>query len=148
MCHAWTHFGGLVAQLNHFALLLSIASTESAGYEMRYRETLVTTLADYARARFPINYHQSLSELHEDTRKAMTREGTAVSGRFTNASSNSKNSQRFPKGKSRSKGKGKGKGSAQKGKKGARRSGANAVALGNGANNSAQPPPSTPGTSQ
>ena len=109
MLHAWASFGGLVDQLNHFALLLSLASLESAGYAMRYHATLATTLADYARARYPIDYHIALSEIHEDTREAMTRGSTAVAVRFTNASANSENSQRFHQGKSRPKGKGKGK---------------------------------------
>ena len=138
MRRAWAGFGGLVAQLNHLALLLSIASLETAGYAMRYHEMLVTTLADFARARYPIDFHLALSEIHDDTRKALLMENTAVNGRFPNASSISENTQRFPKGKSRSKGKAKGKGTAQKGKKGPKRCGANAVALGKGANYTAR----------
>ena len=79
MCHAWTPFGGIAAQLNHIAVLLSLATLESAGYAIRYHDLLVSTLADYARARFAFDYHTALSEVHEDTRRMVTREGPNAS---------------------------------------------------------------------
>ena len=126
MCNAWTQFGGLAAHLSHFAVILSRASLESAGYATRYRELRATTLADYARARFPIDYHTALSEVHEDTRGALAWEIASVAVRFTPAGASNEHYQRFPNGKSRSKGEG--KGTAQKGRKGCKRSGATAIA--------------------
>ena len=41
---AWTPFGGLAAQLNHVAVLLSLASLENAGHAIRYHELLVKRL--------------------------------------------------------------------------------------------------------
>ena len=106
MANAWASFGGIVSQLNHIAVLLSLASLESAGYAIRYRDLLATTLADCARARFPMDYHTALSEVHDDTRRALLRENTTVAARFNPTSSTNEPYQRFPKGKSRSKGKG------------------------------------------
>ena len=135
MCNAWSPFGGLAAQLNHIAVLLSLASLESAGYAIKYHDLLVTTLADFARARFPCDFHSALSEVHEDTRRALARETATPQGR-PNAPAASNEGYRPPKGKGKAKGKGsKGKGKSQKGKKGGKRSGANAQALGKGATN-------------
>lgn len=151
MCNDWTPFGGLVAQLNSIAVILSLASLESAGYAMRYRELLVTTLKDFARARFPCDYQSALSEVHEDTRRAAVRGNQAVAARFTpNANSSVESFPRNQKGKSRPKGKRpKGKGNAPKGsgEKGGKRSGVNNLPIGKGAANAnAQPVnPSTPG---
>ena len=111
---------------------------------MRYRELLVTTLADFARARFPCDYHLALSEMREDTRKAVARDSQPSTGRFTpNANSSVRNFPRVQKGKSRSQGKkSKGKGTAPKGgEKGAKRSGVNSQPLGKGAANAIPPTP-------
>ena len=135
MDNAWTHFGGLAAQLNHISVLLSLASLETAGYAIRYHDSLVSTLAECARARFPIDYHNALSEVHDDTRRALARDNANFSIATRPTASSLEPFQRSVKGKSRSKGKGKAKGSTSKGKKGTKRSGANTTALGKGSNN-------------
>ena len=120
MCHAWTPFGGIAAQLNHIAVLLSLATLENAGFAIRYHDLLVSTLADFARARFTSDYHTALSEVHEDTRRAVTRENNAPKTAPTTATP----TQGKGKGQTRSKGsatKGKGKGT-KGGKKGGKRS--------------------------
>ena len=71
ICSLWTPFGGFAAQMNHIAVLLSLATLESAGFAIRYHELLIRTLADCARARFPFDYYTALSEVHEDTRRAI-----------------------------------------------------------------------------
>ena len=71
VCSLWTPFGGIAAQLNHITVLLSLATLESAGFAMKYHDLLVRTLADCARARFPFDYATALSEVHEDTRRAI-----------------------------------------------------------------------------
>ena len=146
MCNAWAPFGGLAAQLNHIAVLLSLASLETAGYAIKYHELLVTALADFARARYPCDYHSALSEVHEDTRRALAREPLTPQNRSNAANSSSfYELPRANKGKSRSKGsKSKGKGPSQrsrKGEKGSKRSGANAQALGKGRQQTAPVPP-------
>ena len=55
MANAWTPFGGLSAQFNHIAVLLSLASTESAAYAIKYHDSLVNSLAEYARGRYPFD---------------------------------------------------------------------------------------------
>ena len=67
----WTPFGGLAAQFNHIAVILTLAKLGSAGFAICYHELLVRTLADYARARFPFDYYTALSEIHEDTNRAI-----------------------------------------------------------------------------
>ena len=42
---------------------------------MRYRELLIRTLADCARARFPFGYFTALSDVREDTRRAINTDG-------------------------------------------------------------------------
>ena len=74
LCNAWAPFGGLAAQLNHIAVILSLATLENAAYAIRYHETLISALADYARARFPFDYHSALSEIHEETRRLLLRD--------------------------------------------------------------------------
>ena len=75
MCNDWaTLWGGLAAQLNHIAVFLSIDTTESAAYAISYHNPLASTLADYARARFPFDYHTALSDVHEDTRRSILRD--------------------------------------------------------------------------
>ena len=99
ICSLWTPFGGNSAQINHIAVLLTLATLESAGFAIKYHELLIRTLADCARARFPFDYHAALSEIHEDTRRAILNEharGIATPQRFGN--------QRFPKGNNRAKG--------------------------------------------
>ena len=76
MCSLWTPFGGLAAQFNHIAVLLTLATLESAGFAIRYHELLVRTLSDYARARFPFDYFTALSEIHEDTKRAINTDST------------------------------------------------------------------------
>ena len=140
MCDAWAPFGGLVAQLNHIDVLLSLASLENAGYAIKYREIIATTLSDFARARFPCDYHSALSEVHEDTRRALARGAAPAPGR-PNTASASNGPYRSQKGKGKSKGKGnKGQGKSQKGRKGAKRTSPNHQALGKGAPNA----PTTP----
>ena len=74
MRSAWTPFGGILSQLNHVAVLLSLATLENAGFAMKYNELLSTSLADSARDRFPCDYRIMLSEVHEETRRAVTRD--------------------------------------------------------------------------
>ena len=138
MANARAPFGFLADQLNRASVLPPLASLECAGYAIRYHDLLVSTPADYARARFPIDYHNALSEVQDDARRALSRDSATSSNtvRFT-AGTSQEPFQRFPKGKSRPSGKGKAKGNAQKGKKGSKRSGANAISIGKGANNTA-----------
>ena len=72
LCSLWAPFGGIAAQFNHIAVLLSLATLESAGFSLRYHELLIRTLADCARERFPFDYFTALSEIHEETRRAIT----------------------------------------------------------------------------
>lgn len=83
---------------------------------MRYHELLARTLAGCARARFSYDYYTSLSEIHEDTRRAITTD-TARSA----ATPKLEGHQRYAKGKNRVKGN-KTKGNAQKGTMGEKRS--------------------------
>ena len=79
MCSPWTPIGGIAAQLNHVAVLLSLATLESAGFALRYRELLIRTLADHARARFPFDYSTALSEVHGDTRRVIATDSARAS---------------------------------------------------------------------
>ena len=74
ICSLWSPFGGFAAQMNHIAVLLSLATLETAGFAIKYHELLIRTLADCARARFPIDYYTALSEIHDDTRRAILTE--------------------------------------------------------------------------
>ena len=116
MCNAWAPFGGLASQLNHVAVLLSLATLENAGFAMKYHDLLVTTLSEYARARFPCDYRAMLSEVNEETCRAVTRDSTAPPKRFPFAAPLS--TQRSQKGKQRSQKGGKVKGNPNKGNKG------------------------------
>ena len=53
-------------------MLLTLAILESDGFAIRYRELLIRTLSDQARARLPFDYYTALSDIHEDTRRAIT----------------------------------------------------------------------------
>ena len=132
MCHAWAPFGGIAAQMNHIAVLLSLATLESAGFAIRYHDLLVSTLADYARARFAFDYHTALSEVHEDTRRMVTREGPTASNNPPPAPVKGKGKgQKGPKGNATKGGKG---GKANKGgKKGGKRTKGGAPPSGKGA---------------
>ena len=74
MCNAWPHFGGIADRINHRAVLLSLATQASDGSAIRHRELLVRTPADCARARFPIDYHTALSDVHGAARRAITQD--------------------------------------------------------------------------
>ena len=50
LCDLRAPFGGIAAQFNHIAVLLSLATLESDGFAMKYRELLVRTLAGCERA--------------------------------------------------------------------------------------------------
>ena len=142
MCNAWTPFGGLATQLNHIAVLLSLATTESAAYAIRYHNLLVATLADYARARFPFDYHTALSDVHEDTRRAILRDNTAPNARSIAPAPNGQLPQKSSKGKQRGKGTRSTKGKGPKGKgKGGKRSNSS---TGKGAQNASNNPSATP----
>ena len=118
LCELWTPFGGIAAQFNHISALLSLATLESAGFAMRYHDLPVRTLADCARARFPFDYLTALSEVHEDTRRAIM----ADTARPSFAPPRNENAPRFqPKGKQRAKST-KQKGRNAKGGKGKKRS--------------------------
>ena len=69
LCSLWTPFGAIAAQFNHIAVILALATLESDGFDMRYHDLLVRTLAGCARARFPYDYFSSLSEVREDARR-------------------------------------------------------------------------------
>ena len=119
MCSLWTPFGGIAAQLNHIAVLLSLATLASAGFAIRYHELLIRTLADHARARLPFDYFTALSEVHEDTRRTIATD----SARASNQPPQKGNKQRSAKGQSPTpkgkKGKPAGKGTKNnRGKKG------------------------------
>ena len=96
MCSLWTPFGGIAAQLNHLTVILTLATPESAGFAIRYHELLIRTLSDHARARLPFDYFTALSEIHDDTRRAISTDGARAS---VPASTN--NAQRNPKGQQR-----------------------------------------------
>ena len=97
MCSLWTPFGGIAAQLNHIAVLLSLETLESAGFAIRYRELLIRTLADHSRTRLPFDYFAALSEVHEDTRRTIATD----SARASNQQPQKGNEQRSAKGKVR-----------------------------------------------
>ena len=101
-------------------MLLTLETLESAGFAIRYHELPVRTLADCARARFPFDYYTALSEIHEDTKRAITSD-TARNA----AGSSGQNAHWIPKGKNKGQGKKNGKpnqntknNKAPKGKKG------------------------------
>ena len=120
MCHAWKPFGGIAAQLNHIAVILSLATLESANFAIRYHDLLASTFADFARARFSFDYHTALSEIHEDTRRAVARENASLSNTAPPVQGSP---QRSGKGQNKGQQKGnKGKGKGGKGKKGGKRS--------------------------
>ena len=72
MRHAWTSSGGIDAQLNHIAVLLSMETLESDGYDIRHRELLAETPPDHDRDRFSFDYHTALSGAREETRYPCT----------------------------------------------------------------------------
>ena len=114
LCSLWTAFGGIAAQFNHIAVLLSLATLESAGFATRYHALSVRTLADCARARFPFDYHAAPAEIREDTLRAIT---TDIARSVTTPQNEA---QRRSKGKVRRKGT-KNKGEAPNGNKGKQR---------------------------
>ena len=133
ICNAWSPFVVLVAQMNHIAVILSIASIENSAFAIRYHDLLIASLADFARARFPFDYHSALSEIHEDTRRlAMRDNANTTAPRFT-APNPADNQPRQFTHKSRPKGqKGTQKGKGTKGKKGGKRNNAHDQPTGKG----------------
>lgn len=116
-------FGGIAAQLNHIAVLLSIATLENAGFAIRYRDLLASSLSDYARPRFPFDYHTALSDIHADTRRAVARESFPPNNRFAPpVNTQTPSGQPNVKGKGKSNRPNKGKGENASGKKGGKRS--------------------------
>ena len=105
MCSLWTPFGGVAAQFNHIAVLLTLSTLESAGFAIRYHESLIRTMADYARARIPFDFFTALSEIHEDTRRAITADSTRVVATFPKSASKA-NGKGKPRQQERKKGKG------------------------------------------
>ena len=75
-----------LAQLNHVAVLLSLATLDGAGYAIRYQSVMANALSDFSRDRFPFGYHAALSGVNEDTRRAVPRDGNSVATRFTDDS--------------------------------------------------------------
>ena len=78
----WTPFGGISAQFNQLAAILSLGTLESAGFPIRYRESAIRTLSVYARARFPFGFFDALSEVREDTRRTIADDGAMVDADF------------------------------------------------------------------
>ena len=136
LCSLWQPFGGVAAQFNHIAVLMSLATLESAGFALRYHELLIRTLAETARARFPFDYYTALSEVHEETRRAITSDTARPPPTPQNEAANHSNN-RSNKGGYRRKGPKNGKqGGTAKGQK--RSEGKGTAATGKGP---AQPPP-------
>lgn len=51
LCGAWLSFGGLAAQLSHFAIVLNIATTENMSIALSYDRLVRTDIQERARAR-------------------------------------------------------------------------------------------------
>ena len=60
LCRAWGPFGGLAAQISHFAILVSISSEGDWNYAILYHMERARLLADSARARIPLVFRRYL----------------------------------------------------------------------------------------
>ena len=80
---AWTHFGGLCAQMTHLGTLLTIATIDNAMIAMAYDRALRTSIEVQARRRINEEQRAKLIEMltneHDVTKKAVLREATAGS---------------------------------------------------------------------